>query len=83
LRFEERAAPSTKSLFAVGLMWTLLTALFEFGLGLLVFNYSLDRMQEDYDLEHGGLMWLGLLFMLFAPYLAARLRGINLEMANN
>jgi hypothetical protein len=69
------SAPDTKSLFSVGLMWMILMALFEFGLGLLVMNYSWERMFEDYDISRGGLMGLGLLFMIFAPWLAAKLRG--------
>jgi len=71
------SAPSTKSLFAVGVMWMILTLLFEFGLGIFVFNFSLERMLEDYDISRGGLMGLGLVFVVLAPYLAARLRGIK------
>ena len=71
------SAPNTKSLFAVGLMWMILMALFEFGLGLLVMNYSWERMFEDYDISRGGLMGFGLIFMIFAPWLAARLRNRN------
>lgn len=64
-------APSVKSLFVVGLSWMFLTALFEFGLGVFVLNYSWERMFEDYDLSRGGLMGFGLIFMFFVPYLAA------------
>lgn len=63
-------APSVKSLFAVGLMWMILMAIFEFSLGHFVMNLSWERIFEDYDLSRGGLMGLGLLFMVFAPYLA-------------
>lgn len=69
------AAPNTKSLFVIGLMWTILMACFEFGLGIWVMKYSWQRMFEDYDVSRGGLMGFGLLFMVFAPYLAAKLRG--------
>lgn len=71
------AAPSHKSLFAVGLLWMILTGMFEFGLGYFVLNYSWERMFEDYDLSRGGLMGFGLLFMAIVPYLAAKLRGIE------
>ena len=67
-------APNQKSLFVVGLMWMILTACFEFGLGYFVLNYSWERMFEDYDLSRGGLMGFGLVFMAFAPYLAWKLR---------
>jgi hypothetical protein len=72
-------APSVKSLFAVGVVWMILTAMFEFGLGYFVLNYSWERMFEDYDLSRGGLMGFGLLFMAFAPYLAARWRGMKID----
>lgn len=67
-------APNLKSLWVVGLMWMILTACFEFGLGYFVLNYSWERMFEDYDLSRGGLMGFGLGFMAFAPYLAWKLR---------
>lgn len=58
-------------------MWAILTLLFEFGLGLFVLNYSWERMLEDYDVPRGGLMGFGLLFMVVAPYLAAKLRALK------
>ena len=70
-------AENAKQLFAVGLMWMVLTTLFEFGLGRFVLNYSSERMFEDYDLSRGGLMGFGLLFMIFAPYFAEKLRGVK------
>ena len=69
-------AETVKQLFAVGTMWLILTFLFEVGLGSLL-GYSRERIFEDYDLSRGGLMGFGLLFMLFAPLLAAKFRGIN------
>ncbi|HSK70654.1 MAG TPA: hypothetical protein VK892_03080 [Pyrinomonadaceae bacterium] len=68
-------AENAKQLLVIGLMWAILTLLFEFGLGIFVLNYSRERMLEDYDVSRGGLMGFGLLFMVFAPFLAARLRG--------
>ena len=73
------AAPSVKSLFAVGLLWMILTAGFEFGLGRLVLNYSWERILEDYDVSRGGLMGFGLSFMFLAPFLAAKLRGVRFD----
>ncbi len=67
-------APTKKSLLGIGLMWIILTVLFEFGLGIFVFNYSRERMFEDYNILRGGLMGFGLLFMFFAPLLAEKLR---------
>ena len=70
-------AVNSKRLFAVGLIWAVLTLLFEFGLGYFVLGYSSERMLEDYDVSRGGLMGFGLLFMVFAPFLAAKLRDLR------
>ena len=55
-------------------MWVLLTIGFELLLGW-VLGLGWARILEDYDLPHGGLMPLGLLFMLCAPWLAMPRRG--------
>jgi hypothetical protein len=62
-------------LLCVGLMWVVLTAFFEIGLGRWVLDLSRDRLTEDYDLTRGGLLGIGLLFMAATPMLAARLRS--------
>jgi hypothetical protein len=59
--------------FLIGLLWVVLIAIFEVSLGLAL-GYSRERILEDYDLTRGGLMGGGLLFLLFAPMIAARLR---------
>ena len=69
------AARTMPQLLGVGLMWSVLTALFEIGLGRLVLGLPWERMTEDYDLTRGGFMGPGLLFMAAAPWLAAWLRG--------
>lgn len=61
----------------VGFIWLLLTLLFEFGLGHFVFNYSFERLAEDYNLLAGGLMPLGLIVLLCAPLIAAKLRRLS------
>jgi hypothetical protein len=60
----------------VGLLWIVLISIFEFGLGMAL-GYTRERMLSDYDLTKGGYMSLGLLFMLFAPALAAKARGFT------
>jgi len=60
----------------VGLLWVVLTVIFEFSLGAAL-GYSQERMLSDYNMAEGGFMGLGLLFMLFAPALAARARGFG------
>jgi len=73
--FSGRLAPASwsRDLFA-GLVWVALTVMFEIALGFSM-GYSAGRILADYDLPKGGLMGIGLLFMLFAPLMAARLRG--------
>jgi hypothetical protein len=51
-------APNTRSLFAIGFLWMVMTALFEFGLGYML-GYPTERMLQDYDLSRGGLMGFG------------------------
>lgn len=70
-------ARSPGRLLTVGSMWVLLTVAFELALGRLVLGLPWARILEDYDLPSGGLMGLGLLFMLFAPLIAARVRGLR------
>jgi len=59
--------------FRVGLLWVVLILIFEFSLGAAL-GYSRERMLSDYNIAEGGFMALGLLFMLFAPALAAKAR---------
>lgn len=59
---------------SVGAVWVVLIVIFEFALGTAL-GYTRERMLEDYIVSEGGLMGFGLLFMLFAPALAARVRG--------
>lgn len=62
--------------FRVGLLWVLLIIIFEISLGIAL-GYSWERILSDYNIVKGGYMGLGLLFMLFAPALAAKVRGFG------
>ena len=66
-------AKTVKQQLLVGLAWVSLTVVFEIGLGLAM-GASTSRIAEDYDIANGGFMSLGLLFMLFTPLLATRIR---------
>jgi hypothetical protein len=66
----------------VGLLWVVLIAIFEFSLGAAL-GHSRERMLSDYNMAEGGFMGLGLLFMLFAPVLAAKARGLGQHSANS
>ncbi len=61
-------------LLNIGAVWVALTLLFELSLGVALVAGWWQRMLADYDISSGGLMPLGLVFMSFAPWLAAHLR---------
>jgi hypothetical protein len=67
-----RDAPT---LLLVGSTWAVLTIAYELFLGRLAFDRSWNEIAPDFDLFHGSLLPLGLTALLFAPLLAARLRG--------
>lgn len=69
------AATTRIQLVFVGLMWVVLTILFEFGLGRFVLDLPWERLTEDYDLTRGGLLGFGLLFMAATPTLVTMLRS--------
>jgi len=70
-------AETVASLITVGLVWLILTLIFEVCLGLFVMNLSRERILSDYNIAQGGLMPFGLVVLIFAPLIAAKLRGIH------
>jgi hypothetical protein len=69
------AARRTRTLLFVGLTWVVLTIAYKLALGRFVLHRSWDEIGSDFDLLPGKLFPIGLLFLMFAPLLAARLRG--------
>ncbi len=67
-------AGNNRQLFLTGVLWLVLTVAFEISLGRLL-NLSWERIFEDYDIANGGLMPVGLLFLMFAPLIVMRLRN--------
>lgn len=63
--------------FRVGALWVMLMLVFEFSLGTAL-GYPPGRLLADYNPAAGGFMVFGMLFLLFAPALAARVRGLTL-----
>ena len=59
---------------AVGAVWAAFTVAFDLILGQAL-GFGWDRLLEDYDLAHGGMMPVGLLLMVLTPWAALRLRG--------
>jgi len=64
-----------RTLLGIGALWVVLTLIFELGLGRLL-GFSWSRLLADYDPRAGGWMAIGLLVMLWLPWLAARFRGV-------
>ena len=58
-------------LFIIGLLWVLLTIIFEISPGYATGGW--ERVLTDYDLRQGGLMPFGLLIMMLSPLAAIRL----------
>jgi hypothetical protein len=67
-------ARSRQAQLKAGAMWVLLTVAFELALGRAT-GLGWDRILADYNPARGGFMILGMVFMFFAPLLAARLRS--------
>ena len=67
-------ADSPRAQWAVGLLWLVLMMFFEVLVGRLLAGASWQRLAEDYNLAQGGLLGLGMLWLLCAPRLAAVLR---------
>jgi hypothetical protein len=65
-------AYGVRTLLVIGTSWVLLTIFYEFTLGYLVFHHPLGEIASDFDLWHGRLLPIGLLVLLFAPLVAAR-----------
>ena len=68
-------ATTSLQLFAVGLMWGVLTVMLDIGLGRLVLHVSWQRIAEELNILRGGLLSVRLLAMLLTPLLAATLRN--------
>jgi len=61
-------------LLAVGALWLALMLAFDIAFGRRVFKASWQRIGGEFDLRRGGLLGLGMPFVLFASLLAATLR---------
>lgn len=61
---------------AVGLLWLVGMLGFELAAGRWLMGYSWQRILSDYDPSQGGLLSFGMLVLLAAPLLAARVRHV-------
>ena len=69
-------ASRVSQLLGIGVLWLLLTVVFEMALGRFIFAYSWERIAADYNLLKGGLMPIGLVLLTLAPLMAAKIRGV-------
>jgi hypothetical protein len=76
-------ATRTSQLFSIGVMWLLLTLTFEICLGRFILGYSWEQIAADYDLLHGGLMPIGLILLMLAPFIATKIRSVLAQMKQN
>jgi hypothetical protein len=70
-------AKTVRALVKIGVVWVVLTVVFEVTFGRLVMRSSWERLRSDYDLAHGGLLPIGLVALAGSPLVASRLRGID------
>jgi hypothetical protein len=61
---------------SIGLVWLVLTLAFEMVFGRYVIHASSSRIASDYNLIRGGLLPIGLMVLIAAPFVAARLRHV-------
>ena len=67
-------AASPRAQWAVGVLWLTLMIGFEVAFGRLLAGASWQQLAADYNLARGGLLGLGMLWLLCAPRLAAAVR---------
>jgi hypothetical protein len=68
------AATTRRDQWCVGVLWLVLMLAFEVSAGRLVAGVQWERLAADYNLAHGGLLGLGMLWLLCAPRLAVLIR---------
>lgn len=66
---------SRKESLLIGLVWVLLTVLFEFIFGHYVMGHTWEVLFSDYNLLQGRLWVLVLLWIFFAPFVIDRIRS--------
>jgi hypothetical protein len=72
-------ARTTRALGGIGVVWVMLTVVFEVAFGRLVMRSSWERLRSDYDLAHGGLPPIGLVALAGSLLVAARLRRMEVN----
>ncbi|WP_295418280.1 hypothetical protein [Sulfurovum sp.] len=66
---------SAKQALLIGLMWVIMTIVFEFVFGHYVMGHSWQRLLDDYNLLKGRVWIFILIATLFYPYLFFKIRS--------
>ncbi len=66
-------AASNQELWIIGTMWLVLMLAFEILLGRYVFKLPWAAVFKDFNLLEGRLLAIGMLYLLAAPYIAAKI----------
>ena len=66
---------SAKQAFAIGLIWLLLTVIFEFAMGWLIMHRPWALLFNDYNLTEGRVWVLFLAWLTISPYVFFRFRN--------
>lgn len=69
-------ARNIKELLSAGILLMVLTIMFEICFGRFVMHFGWERILSDFNILHGGVLALGMIFMALSPLLAAKLRNI-------
>jgi hypothetical protein len=64
---------SARQALSIGLVWSALTVAFEFIFGHFVMHRPWNQLFHDYDLVHGRVWTLFLIWLTLAPYIFFRL----------
>jgi hypothetical protein len=70
-----RPLESAKQALLIGVMWCVMTVVFEFVFGHYVAGHTWSKLFQDYNLVKGRLWSLVLIWTTIAPYLYYRIRS--------
>jgi hypothetical protein len=70
-------AKTRAELLGVGALWLGLMLACDLFFGRVVFRFSWSRIARDFDPRCGGLLGLGMLVLLLAPWIGAWLRSVE------
>ena len=68
--------PGSSQYWIIGLLWLLLTLIFEFGFGHFVAHKDWPDLLQAYTFKGGNLWPIVLVVTLISPWLAARIQGL-------